>query len=80
MYVIGNIAFSYMRNGLSVLFHTMARFYAIYRYVISIWRLIMPVEINQYDITMAPHYDIIMGNDIAVDVHCEITMGNGNFN
>ncbi len=33
-------------------------------------------EINQYEITMAPHYDITMGNNIARDVHCEITMGN----
>ncbi len=36
----------------------------------------MPVEINQYDITMATHYDITMGNAIARDAHCEITMGN----
>ncbi len=48
----------------------------IYRYVISEWRLIEPVEINQYDITMATHYDITMGNNIARVVHCEITMGN----
>ncbi len=32
------------------------------------------VEINQYGITMATHYDITMGNDIARDAHCEITM------
>ncbi len=25
---------------------------------------------------MATHYDITMGNDIAMDAHCEITMGN----
>ncbi len=48
----------------------------IYRYVISKWRSIRPVEINQYDITMATHSDITMGNDIARDAHCEITMGN----
>ncbi len=35
----------------------------------------MSVEINQYDTTMAPHYDITMGNDVARDAHCEITMG-----
>ncbi len=35
-----------------------------------------PVEINQYDITMASHYDITMGNIVTRDVHCEITMGN----
>ncbi len=34
------------------------------------------MEINQYDITIATHYDITMGNDIARDVHFEITMGN----
>ncbi len=34
------------------------------------------MEINQYDITMATHYDITMGNDVARDAHCEITMGN----
>ncbi len=34
------------------------------------------MEINQYDITIATHYDITMGNDVARDVHCEITMGN----
>ncbi len=54
----------------------MAYFYVIYMYVISKWRSIRPVEINQYDITMATHYDITMGNDIARDAHCEITMGN----
>ncbi len=59
-----------------ILFHTTAWFYVIYRYVIFEWRSIRPVEINQYDITMATHYDIIMGNDIARDVHCEITMSN----
>ncbi len=48
----------------------------IYRYVFSEWRSIRPVDINQYDITMATHYDITMGNDIARDSHCEITMGN----
>ncbi len=59
-----------------IISHTMAYFYMIYRYVISEWRSISPVEINQYDITMATHYDITMGNDIARDAHCEITMGN----
>ncbi len=34
------------------------------------------MEINQYDITMATHYDITIGNDVARDAHCEITMGN----
>ncbi len=58
------------------LFHCMAYSYLIYRYVISEWRSIRLVNINQYDITMATHYDITMGNDIARDVHCEITMGN----
>ncbi len=48
----------------------------IYRYVISEWRSTRPVEINQYDITMASHYDITMSNDIARDAHCEITIGN----
>ncbi len=55
----------------------------IYRYVISEWRSINPVEINQYDITMATHYDITMGNniitmgnDIARDIHCDVTMSN----
>ncbi len=42
----------------------------------SEWRSIRPVEIHQYDITMATHYDITMGNDIVRDTHCEITMGN----
>ncbi len=51
-------------------------FCAIYRYVISEWRSIRPVEINQYDITMATDDDITMGNDIARDAHCEIKMGN----
>ncbi len=46
------------------------------KYVISKWRLIKPVEINQYDITMATHYDITMGNDVTRYVHCEITMSN----
>ncbi len=35
----------------------------------------MPVEINQYDITMATHYDITMDNNVR-DTHCEFTMGN----
>ncbi len=34
------------------------------------------MEINQYDITMATHYDITMGNDVAGDAHFEITMVN----
>ncbi len=56
--------------------YCMAYCYVIYRYVISEWRSIRPVEINQYEITMATHYNITMGNDIARDVHCEITMSN----
>ncbi len=51
-------------------------FYVIYRYVFSKWRLIRPVEINQYDITMATHYDITMGNDVARDIHCDVTVRN----
>ncbi len=47
----------------------------IYWYVFSKLRSIRPLEINQYDITMAIHYDITMGNDFARDAHCEITMG-----
>ncbi len=43
--------------------------------MISEWRSIRPVEINQYDITMVTHYYITMGSDITRDVHCEITMG-----
>ncbi len=46
----------------------------IYRYVIFKWRSSRPVEINQYDITMATHYDITMGNDITRDAHCKITI------
>ncbi len=48
----------------------------IYRYVFSEWRSIRPVDINQYDIIMATHYDITMSNDIARDANCEITIGN----
>ncbi len=44
--------------------------------MISEWRSIRSVEINQYDITMATHYDITMGNDVARDSHLEITMDN----
>ncbi len=57
-------------------FITMACFYVIYSYVFSEWRSIRPVEINQYDITMATYYHITMDNDVARDVYCEITMGN----
>ncbi len=59
-----------------ILFHTMAYFYVLYRYVFSERRLIRPVEINQYDITMATPYDFTIGNDVAKDVHYEITIGN----
>ncbi len=52
-------------------------FYVIYWYVFSKWRSIRPVEINQYDITMATHYDNTMDNDITRNAHCEITMGDG---
>ncbi len=45
----------------------MACFYVIYRDVFFEWRSIEPVEINQYSITIATHYDITMGNDIARD-------------
>ncbi len=38
--------------------------------MISEWRSIRPMEINQYYITMVIHCDI------ARDVHCEITIGN----
>ncbi len=51
-------------------------FYVIYRYVISMWRSIRPVQINQYDIAIVHHYDSTMGNGIARNAHCEITMGN----
>ncbi len=34
------------------------------------------MEINQYDITMATHYDTTMDNHIARNAHCEIAMGN----
>ncbi len=44
--------------------------------VFSEWRSFKPVEINQYDITMATHYDITMGYNSVRDAHCEITMGN----
>ncbi len=42
----------------------MVCFYVIYRYVFSAWRSIRTVEINQYDLTMASHYDIAMGNGV----------------
>ncbi len=51
-------------------------FCVIYKCVISEWRSIRPVEINQYDITMTTHYDITKGNDVARDVHCDVTMSN----
>ncbi len=51
-------------------------FYVIYRCVISEWRSISPMEINQYDITLTTHYDITMGNDVARDIHCDVTMSN----
>ncbi len=35
---------------------------------------IRPVEINQYHITMATHYDITMGKDATRDAHCEYRM------
>ncbi len=68
--------FLYSERSSCLFFHTKAWFYVIYRYVISKWRSIRWVEINQYDITMATLYDITMGNDIARDVHSEITMDN----
>ncbi len=53
-------------------------FYVIYSYVFSEWRSIRPVEINQCNITIATHYDITMGKNVARDAaYCEITMGNG---
>ncbi len=48
----------------------------IYRYVFSKWRSIRLVEINQYDITIATHYDITMGNDIVRDIHYDVAMSN----
>ncbi len=42
--------------------------------MISEWRSIRPVEINQYDITIA--IEITMCNDFARDIHCDITMSN----
>ncbi len=52
-----------------ILFHTMTCFYVIYRYVFSEWRSTRTVDINQYEIPMATHYDITMGNDIAMHAH-----------
>ncbi len=60
----------------------MAYFYVIYRYVISKWRSIRPVEINQYYITMGSdiardaHCEMTTGNNVARDIHCNITMSN----
>ncbi len=60
----------------------MAGFYVIYRYVISEWRPISTVEINQYDLTMGndvtrdAHCEITMDNDAARDIHCDSTMSN----
>ncbi len=65
---------SFKYNIVHILFHTIACFYVMFRYVFCKWRSIRPVEINQYDITMVNHYDITMCNDIARDAHCEITM------
>ncbi len=59
----------HLHYKLSILFHTVSYFYVIYSYVISEWRSIRPVEINQYDITM--------GNDVSRDVHCNVTIING---
>ncbi len=50
-------------------------FYMIYRYMFSKWKSIRLVEINQYDITIAPHCEITMGND-ARDIHCGVTISN----
>ncbi len=54
----------------------MVCFYVIYRYVFSKWRPIRPVVINQYDITIATHYNSTMGNDVTRDAQCEIIMCN----
>ncbi len=37
---------------------------------------VLQIEINQYSITMATHYDITMGNDVARDIHCDVTISN----
>ncbi len=34
------------------------------------------MEINQYTITTAAHYDITKGNYVARDMHCVITIDN----
>ncbi len=70
-----NVMYSSHDRWSSLLFHTMTYVYLIYSYVISAWRSIRPVEINQYDMTVATHYDFTMGNDVARDAHCKITMG-----
>ncbi len=43
-------------------------------YAFSELRSIRPAEINQYDLTMATHYDITMSNDVARDIHCDVTI------
>ncbi len=50
------------------LFHMMDCFYVIYRYVFSEWTSIKSVKINQYE--------IIIGNNVARDIHCDVTMSN----
>ncbi len=54
----------------------MSCFHVVYSYVFSKWRSFKPVDINQYDITIATNYDITMGDDVARNAYCEITMGN----
>ncbi len=63
-------------SGYCMLFYTMAYYHMIYRCVFFEWRWIRLVEMNQYYITMATHYDITLDNDIARYAHSEITMGN----
>ncbi len=43
----------------------------------SEWRSIRPTEINQFDITMALHYDITVANAIARDILCDVRVSNG---
>ncbi len=51
-------------------------YYGLFLCDIQEWRSIRLIEINQYDITMATHYDITMGNNVARHIYCDVTMSN----
>ncbi len=65
LFETNNVSTAHNQTLVLILYSMLWSVFMTYKYVFSKWRSIMPVEFNQYDITMGTHYDITMCNDVA---------------